>query len=64
MEWNQIMEMNNPHKALLAIVEKIEVEDLGLVELEDRVQEYAAKHGVTLDEMSFYPNGERVIQPW
>ena len=28
-----------------------------------RVEQYAEMHGITTDEMSFYPNGERVIQP-
>ena len=63
MEWKQIMEMHDPHKALLAIVEKIEADDLGLVEMENRVEQYANLHGITPDEMAFYPNGERVIQP-
>lgn len=63
MEWKQIMEMSDPHKALLAIAEKIEADDLGLVEMENRVEQYANLHGITPDEMAFYPNGERVIQP-
>ncbi len=63
MDWDKIMEMEDPHKALLAIVEKIEMDDLGLVEMEDRVDQYANLHGITVDEMAFYPNGKRVIQP-
>lgn len=62
MSWDEIMNMENPNKALLAIEKKIETEDLGLVEMENRVEEYAQKHGITTDEMSFYPNGERVIR--
>ena len=61
MEWKQIMEMRDPHKALLAIAEKIEADDLGLVEMEDRVEEYAKLHGIDTMEMAFYPNGERVL---
>lgn len=63
MDWDKIMEMKDPHKALLAIAEKIEADDLGLVEMENRVEQYADLHGITPDEMAFYPNGERVIQP-
>ena len=63
MEWKQIMEMHDPHKALLAIAEKIEADDLGLVEMESRVEQYANLHEITTDEMAFYPNGERVIKP-
>ena len=63
MSWNEIMNIKDPHKALLAIAEKIEADDLGLVEMENRVEQYANLHGITPDEMAFYPNGERVIQP-
>lgn len=61
MDWDKIMEMKDPHKALLAIAEKIEADDLGLVEMENRVEQYADLHGITTDEMAFYPNGERVL---
>ena len=63
MDWKTIMEMKDPHEALLAIVKKVETDDLGLVELENRVDQYATLHGVSEDEMAIYPNGERVIQP-
>ncbi len=63
MDWDKIMEIKDPHKALLAIAEKVETDNLGLVEMESRVEQYANLHGITTDEMAFYPNGERVIQP-
>lgn len=63
MEWKEIMAMHNPHEALKQIEKKIETENLSLQVMEDRVEEYATLHGITTDEMAFYPNGERVIQP-
>ena len=62
MEWKAIMEMRDPHEALKRIVQKVEVENLSLQELEDRVEQYAKMHGITTDEMAFYPNGDKVIQ--
>jgi hypothetical protein len=61
MDWDSIMKMTDPHKALLAIEKKIETENLGLVEMEDRVEEYANLHGIDEYEMAFYPDGERVL---
>ncbi len=61
MTWEEIMEIKNPTEALKQIVEKVVVEELSLVEQEERVREYELLHDIDTYEMSFYPNGERVI---
>lgn len=61
MDWNVIMEMKAPHEALKAIMRKAEAEMTPLEELEDRVEQYVSLHGIEVDEMAFYPNGERVL---
>ena len=38
-------------------------EHLDLTILEEKMDEYAEKHKVDLDEMTFYPDGERVLTP-
>ncbi len=63
MDWQTIMEMKNPRKALIAINEKVEKEMLPLEEMAKAVEKYAEKHGITVEEMAYYPNGENVLQP-
>ena len=61
MDWSKIMEMKDPHEALKAIMRKARSEMTPLEELEERVEQYANLHGIEVDEMAFYPNGERVL---
>ena len=63
MDWKTIMEMEDPHEALKAIMAKVEKENLSVEEIEDKADEYANLHGITTWEMAFYPNGEQVLQP-
>lgn len=61
MDWNIIMEMKDPHEALKAILRKAREEMTPLEEVMDRAEQYASLHGIEVDEMAFYPNGERVL---
>lgn len=61
MDWNEIMKMQNPHEALKAIMRKAEAEMTPLEEVENRVEQYANLHKIEVDEMAFYPNGEKVL---
>ena len=63
MDWNEIMKIENPHKALKAIAHKIDVDTLSITEMEGRIYEYAKIHDIDIDEMAFYPNGGRVLDP-
>ena len=63
MDWNEIMMIENPHEALKHMAKKVDEENLPLQGMEDRVEEYARRHGITVDEMAFYPNGGRVLDP-
>lgn len=61
MEWDKIMQMDDPHEALKAIEKKIDTDDLSIQEMEDRVEQYAQLHGIEVDEMAYYPNGDSVL---
>ena len=61
MEWNKIMTMRNPHEALKRIEEKVAKENLSIQEMEDKVEEYAQRHGIMVEEMAYYPDGESVL---
>ena len=61
MEWKKIMAMSDPHEALKRIAEKVDKEALSIEEMEDRVQEYAHRHGIMVEEMAYYPDGESVL---
>ena len=61
MDWDEIMKMKDPHEALKAMDRKVEAEDISLVEMEEMVLKYAKLRRITVDEMAFYPNGERVL---
>ncbi len=63
MTWDEIMKIQDPHKALLEIERKVHVEFLPIQDMEDAVEKYIQIHGITLEEMAFYPNGDRVIGP-
>ena len=63
MEWNEIMEIENPHKALKAIAHKVDTENLSIEETEERISEYTQRYDIDLDEMAFYPNRGRVLDP-
>ena len=62
-DWPTIMEMENPHEALKAIAKKIDIENLSITEMEERIEEYATIHSIDLDKMGYYPNGGRVLDP-
>lgn len=61
MNWDEIMQMEDPHEALKAIVQKGHTELTPLEEMMELVDRYSKLHKVSVDEMSFYPNGDRVI---
>lgn len=62
-EMAKIMEIEDPRKAFIEMVMLIYRENLDLPLLLEAEEEYMAKHGVELEEMAFYPNGERVLTP-
>lgn len=59
MKYKEYLTINDPHEALRAIALS---EKLSLEEMEEAVALYAELHGITVEEMSYYPNGENVIQ--
>ncbi len=66
MDWKEIVNINNPRQAMLEIDKMVSKENLLLEEMIEIVEQYAELHGVTIEEMSFYPDGRRVIgtQGW
>lgn len=60
MKYEKYMKIANKYEACKAIALS---EELSLMEIQEAVELYAKTHGITVDEMAFYPNGERVIQP-
>ena len=60
MKYEKYLKIPDPHEALKAIALS---EALGLNEIEEAVALYAEIHGITTEEMAYYPNGERVLQP-
>ena len=63
MDWITIIDMENPHEALKAIAKKIDIENLSIQEMEDRITQYLNLHNIDLEDMAFYPNGGRVLDP-
>ncbi len=61
MTWDEIMQIENPNEALLKIDEKIVKEYLSIAEMEKQILNYMEKHGVSMEEMAFYPDGRHVI---
>ena len=61
MDWDEIMKMDDPHEALKQMVKKVDEENLPIEELEIQPERYAKLHRITVDQMAFYPNGDRVI---
>ena len=61
MEWKKIMAMRDPHEALKRIAEKVDKDNLSIQEMEDKVDEYAQRHGIMVEEMAYYPDGESVL---
>ena len=61
MTWDEIMKMNNPYEALKQIEAKVDRDNLAIEEMEVQTARYAKLHGITVDQMAFYPNGERVL---
>lgn len=60
MKYEKYMKIADKYEACKAIALS---KELGLTEIEEALDLYTKIHGITLDEMTFYPNGERVIQP-
>ena len=58
MDKEKYLQIENPNEALRQIST---AEELSVQEIEDLLQEYARRHGVTLDDMAYYPNGEGVM---
>lgn len=58
MDKEMYLRIKNPNEALLKIST---AEDLSIQEVEDILQEYAKQHGVTLEDMAYYPNGDGVM---
>ena len=63
MTWDEIMKIENPNEALLAMEKKVETENLDFTEMIEMVEKYKKLHGVDIYEMGYYPNGEQVITP-
>ena len=63
MTWDEIMKIQDPHKALLEIERKIREENLPIQDMMDEGERYARIHGITVEDMAFYPDGDRVIGP-
>lgn len=63
MDWNEIMEIKDPHKALKAIAYKIDTENFSIAEMEERMCDYARHYNIDTYKMAFYPNGGRVLDP-
>lgn len=63
MTRDEIMKIENPNEALLAMEKKVETENLNFTEMIEMVEKYTKVHGITSDEMAYYPNGEQVITP-
>ena len=67
MEWKQritaVMEISDPRKAMVEMARLVHLQNLDLTILEQAMHEYAIKHDIELDEMTFYPNGENVLTP-
>ena len=61
MEWEQIMKLENPYEALKQMGKKVDEENLPVEELEIQSEHYAKLHGIIVDQMAFYPNGDRVL---
>ena len=61
MTWDEIMKIQDPHKALIQIDKKIGEEKLSIQDMEDAIEKYTQIHGITQEEMAFYPSGDRVI---
>ena len=59
MKYEKYMKIEDKYKACRAIALS---EELGLVEIEEAMEQYARMHGIPTDEMAFYPNGDKVIQ--
>ena len=59
MAMEQIMQMEDPHEALKAIMAGSKY--LSLTEIFEVVERYLQLHQIDLDKMAFYPNGERVV---
>lgn len=54
----EILSISNPNKAYMMIATD---EEISLDEAEEILELYQEMHGVTLIEMAFYPNGEKVL---
>ncbi len=62
MEWKEIMELKDPYEAMKKIALKTWVEKLPLEEMMKATEKYAKIHGITEEEMAYYPNGEQVVK--
>lgn len=65
-KWEQrlaeIMEIDDARKAYIEMAQLLLPE--GLLDIfEVMMDQYMTKHGVNLDEMTLYPDGERVLKP-
>lgn len=56
----EILSIADPRQACIKISTD---EELTLVEMDQLIMAYQEKHGVGMEEMCFYPNGERVLKP-
>lgn len=59
----EIMEIDDPRRACIEMAVLVGNGRLSTEILENGIYAYMAKHGVDLDEMTLYPDGERVLQP-
>lgn len=61
VDWQKIMQNEDPNEALKQIALKVDREGLPVQEMEDRIEEYKRINNVTVDEMAYYPNGDQVV---
>jgi len=60
MTKEELLAIKNPHEAAIAISTE---ESLSLKEKMELLSRYETLHNITVDEMMYYPNGERVLKP-
>ena len=56
----EALAITDPRKACIKISTD---KELSLLEMDEIIMAYQEKYGVGMEEMCFYPNGERVLKP-
>ena len=58
MKKSDIMKIKNPNEAFKAIVTSTE---FSLDEASELIDDYAAMHNITTEDMAYYPDGRNVV---